>query len=133
MASNIDQFRRQIARIQRDIPRQAEDSVRRAALAIDQALVNETPVDTGRARSNWRVGLDVAPREEVEPRSPQATLDEAKGTLEDFRLGQHRSVRIRSNLSYIDRLNDGHSAQAPAGFIEKATQAGIRALKRGSS
>lgn len=48
-----------------------------------------TPVDTGQARNGWQ--LDVS-----QPLNP----------------------KITNPLPYIGRLNDGHSSQSPAGFID---------------
>jgi hypothetical protein len=39
-------------------------------------------------------------------------------------------VYISNNLPYIDRLNKGHSKQAPAGFIESAINAGLTAIRK---
>lgn len=65
----------------------------RRALAEDVAsrLRAATPVDTGRARDGW-------------------TIEESPGP----------QTHIRNDVPYVGRLNDGGSAQAPAGFVERA-------------
>lgn len=50
-----------------------------------------TPVDTGAARNGWQ--LDTS-----DPKAPE----------------------VYNTLPYIGRLNDGHSKQTPAGFVERA-------------
>lgn len=113
----------------------ADRLVRRAALATDAAVVIATPVDTGRARSNWQVELGQAAEGVIgDPKDKKAVFDKsgrdaiATGTktIEGYKSGS--SVNITNNLPYIERLNDGWSAQAPAGFVEKAVQIGIAAI-----
>lgn len=115
-----------------DIPANAQRNFRRTVLVIDQALVTSTPVDTGRARSNWIVGagpstkaIDAyAPGESGNTRAAntRAALAQAKAFLDSTEL---QVIYISNNLNYIVYLNEGSSAQAPAGFIEAAVQAGL--------
>lgn len=58
------------------------------ALDIQGDLIRETPVDTGQARNGWQNDL----------------------------VGGQRHVQ--NSVPYIGELNNGHSNQAPAGFIE---------------
>lgn len=44
--------------------------VRKVALTADQAVVSGTPVDTGRAKSNWIVALNGSTIETIEPYVP---------------------------------------------------------------
>lgn len=112
--------------------------VRRAALATDAAVVLATPVDTGRARSNWQASLNApatGTREAyVEGSSgssaganAQAAIDQGKTVIGATKNGD--AVHLTNNLPYIGRLNEGHSAQAPAGFVEEAIQVGLQAVR----
>ena len=127
--------------------------VRRVAFAIDRQLVMSTPVGNpdlwrannspkkrkrgekgyvgqgyvgGRARANWIPTLSVPATAEVDrkDKTGAATIALLAPVAADFRLGQ--TIWLSSNIPYIQRLNDGHSTQAPAGFVELAIQAGIR-------
>lgn len=114
------------------IPANALRNFRRTVLVIDQSLVTSTPVDTGRARSNWIVSsgpstriIDAyAPGESGSTRgqNTRAAQAQAKAFLEST---DATVIYISNNLEYIRFLNEGSSAQAPAGFIEAAVQAGI--------
>lgn len=115
----------------------AKDTVRRTALAVDQTLVLSTPVDTGRARSNWVVSLSSPAPGTINPYVPgqggstgasnaAAAIKQAQAQISGYNGG---SIFITNNLPYIKPLNDGSSAQAPAGFVQAAVQAGIRAVK----
>lgn len=107
-------------------------------LAVDQTVVLATPVNEGRARSNWQVGVGIAPSEVIEPYAPgsggntgaqnaQAAIEQGKIAISTAPPGQ--DIHITNNLSYIGALNDGHSAQAPAGFVELAIQAGVQTVR----
>ncbi len=89
-------------------------------------------MDTGRARSNWQVNLDGPATGVVEPldRSGQTAMDRGQVVVSSYRGGgKNDSIHITNNLPYIERLNEGHSAQAPTGFVELAVAAGVSAVK----
>ena len=104
------------------------------ALAIQKELLQNTPVDTAKAISNWTVTLD-RPHDAEEPTyfvgmkgssreaSIRSAYDQAKTALSDRRYGQR--IFITNTAPYILRLNDGYSMQAPAGFIEDSVYAAI--------
>jgi hypothetical protein len=112
--------------------------VRKAALVIDQALVFSTPVDKGVARSNWRVSIGepldgvidaYAPGEKLglsETQNAQAAIADGESVIGRHRQGE--SIAIANNLPYIERLNQGWSRQAPAGFINTSVAAAVTAV-----
>jgi hypothetical protein len=111
---------------------------RRVALAVDTTVVLATPVDTGRARSNWVARLGQPATDVREAYAPgtsgssgaanaQAAIDQAKGEID--KSAPEEAIHITNNLPYIGRLNDGWSAQAPAGYVPKAVLTGIQAAQ----
>lgn len=115
--------------------------LRRTALAILTEVVLGTPVDEGRARSNWAVGLGAAPLTGGKPphapgknlgigegANARATIAAGSGVIGNARPGQ--AIFISNHLPYIGRLNDGYSAQAPAGFVETAVLSGTRVARK---
>ena len=100
---------------------------RKATLAIDATLVLATPVDTGRARSNWQANLGGSASGEVEATTAGQALNRNKSVVTGSMPQQ--AIHLTNNLPYIGRLNEGYSAQAPAGFVEKAVLNGIRAVR----
>ena len=115
--------------------------MRMAALAADQAVVLGTPVDKGRARSNWIVSLGAPSRSTVDPYVPgkggstagdnaNAALAQGAAVIGGYSGLIHGSIVISNNLPYIGRLNAGSSKQAPAGFVEKAVQSAARAVQK---
>jgi hypothetical protein len=88
-----------------------------------------TPVDKGRARGNWNVGVNEIDRSVNEDR-----LDPGGGTsvragqakiLADFHVGD--VAFVTNGLPYIPDLEDGSSSQAPEGWI-KGVAAQMRQL-----
>jgi hypothetical protein len=116
--------------------------VRKAALAVDQTVVSATPVDTGRARSNWLVGIDAPTREVLDQahtpgakgstgaENTQQSIQAAAAAIAGYDALRNSAIYISNNLPYIQKLDEGHSRQAPAGFIARAAQAAIEAVRR---
>lgn len=133
---NAADFARRITYLAEGIPEEAARIVRRVALAVDQAVVMATPVDTGRARANWIVGIDKIPTHWRQPERtktghavPGAGAAAARkaivqANLEISRYKYGQTIYIANNVPYIGELNRGSSAQAPAGFVEKAVAIG---------
>lgn len=121
----------------------ADRLTRKVALAADAAVVLGTPVDTGRARSNWQAELDKPAEGEVNPFSPgeagstggqnaRSAIGAAAAVVSKYNGDRNREIHLTNNLPYIGRLNDGWSAQAPAGFVEEAVHAGAAQIKGAS-
>lgn len=104
------------------------------AIEILKNLIFSTPVDTGRARNNWFVGLgspirkvNIGTESASQEKSGQAQLNRGNAKITKANLGQ--DIFLSNNLNYIVKLNNGSSAQAPAGFVERAVQAGLNLLR----
>lgn len=118
---------------------------REVALIADRELVLETPVDTGRARSNWIVSLQAPILTEREPYAPgeglgrgeranaQAAIEQGARRITVAAPGQ--TIFISNNVRYIGVLNDGRppgvqwSAQAPLGFIQSAVMRAVGSVR----
>lgn len=135
---NLRTFSRRMDVVGTNVADNTDRMMRKVALKVDSTVVLATPVDTGRARSNWIVNLDAeakGPIEAYEPGEAQSTaaanaraaLEQANKTIAQYKAGQ--TIHITNNLDYIGRLNEGHSAQAPAAFVEEAVHAGIATVK----
>lgn len=105
------------------------------ARAVDEELIRRTPVDTGKARSNWIMSINAPVSDVIEPYAPGvklgisetsnliAALNQAAAVLH----GHHDSdpIYISNNVDYIGLLNQGSSKQAPALFVEVSILGGI--------
>jgi hypothetical protein len=101
-------------------------AVNELTLAVNEKLVETTPVDTGYARASWipSVGSPSSATggSESAPSSAAATSGQAQvATNPDLR----RTLHITNNVDYIQKLNDGSSSQQPALFVERAIMDGV--------
>lgn len=125
------------------IPKKVDLIVRTVALAVDKTVVLATPVDTGRARSNWLVSLGSPslitrgpynplpkgrdPSKLDERGNANAAIEQGRAQIARRRSGQ--SIFITNSLDYIGLLNHGSSVQAPELFVQLAVKAGIRTIR----
>lgn len=130
---SLEEFsRRMIKRGNRAI-KQGDKLLKMVALAVDEALVAATPVDTGRAISNWIPSTgqesDKVRKEAFVPGEHGSTEAENIATqvskmvdvLRKHKTGE--SIFMTNNLDYIGELNKGSSPQAEADFVRMAAAA----------
>lgn len=97
--------------------------LRDAVLFGDAKLKDESPVDTGRFRGSWRVGQNANTGEAGLPPTPSAGGEVYPSPSEPIRTN-YRTEKIGedyylyNNLPYAERLADGWSGQAPAGWVD---------------
>lgn len=119
-------FAKRIEKVSLKIEGNAEKGVRKAVLAIDNALVNTTPVDTGRAKSNWLPNLDGPAEGTV---GVGGALGKTAGVVGRFDIDVNSAIHLTNNLPYIAKLDRGSSEQQPAGFVRRAILAGVAVVK----
>jgi Bacteriophage HK97-gp10, putative tail-component len=138
--ADLKDFAERINRIAVRVEEGGDDVVRKAAMAVDQAVVSATPVDTGRARSNWIAGVDHAPEGTVEPHVPgkdgatgaqntEASIAAATQVIAGYDGDTNAEIHITNNLPYIGELNRGSSAQAPAHYVEDGVRAAVEVIQ----
>jgi hypothetical protein len=136
---SLEDFSRRITTLANNVVVNSDALVRKVALVADQAVVSSTPVDTGRARSNWIAQIGTAAETTIEPYAPgkagstgaanvEAARAQAEAVVATYEGGKGQEIHITNNLPYIDPLNKGHSAQAPAGYVEEAIQLAVDAV-----
>lgn len=109
-----------LLRVLREVGEAAEHDMRKLILDVNADLVLKTPVDTGWAKANWVPSVGV-PHET--PAGSRGAVDQGarqRGILEiatGFKNGQ--IAYDTNNVPYINALADGHSSQAPAGWVEE--------------
>lgn len=114
----------QIAAIIADLARYTADEVVGLTLGVDELLRENTPRDTGWAAANWVPSIG-APNliPQLEDPSPVDVAGAARqgassaAALSSYSIEQG-STFVSNGVPYLPKLNDGHSQQAPAGFIE---------------
>lgn len=92
--------------------------VRKLTLDAFSDLLFYTPVDTGYARSNWRIAMNTAPDTVLKNGSPSTTYPAPPPNMPEMSIGD--KVIIYNNTSYALYLERGSSNQAPYGMVEPA-------------
>lgn len=137
---SFDDFAKRIDRIAVRVEGNVERAVKDCAGAVLRSVVENTPVDTGMARSNWTPELDRAFEGLFPARVPgkagstaeenaAATIEAGTPTIEAFDIAANREIHITNNAPHIEPLNDGHSRQAPAGFVRIAVMEGLATVR----
>ena len=136
----LDDFAKRMDRVAVQVEVNVERAVKDCALAVTKSVVHATPVDTGRARSNWTAELDQAFDRLFASRIPgvkgstgeanaDAAISQASEVIEQFDIDKNQSIHIANSLPYIQPLNDGHSRQAPADFVKLAVMEGLETVR----
>lgn len=113
-----------LASAEADIKARANKALRVAVIKTWGKIIRMTPVDTGRARSNWFVGLSVG-SEITKSTSNKGAIYINKKLPGDL---LNTKVFLYNNLPYIEKLEfggygdgpkttGGFSMQAPKGFL----------------
>ena len=105
----FDELLKDARRASKTITGEAQRILREISFAGEVRIKRDMPVDTGRARASWGHWDSSA-------NSPDSTPADAHYEEMDAGL----TIVQGSNVPYIEQLNEGHSQQAPAGFIDDA-------------
>ena len=118
-------------RIIRLLDNATEKAARKLVIDIHGELVEDTPVDTGWAMNNWMPSVNIPINKTVgdsENNDPAAMLGGIANILSwHFEDGP---AWLANNVPYIKKLNEGHSGQAPAGFVDLVIQRKVNKAKR---
>lgn len=139
------QFSKNIRRRGRQIVNAGTRMVKAGAKRTLRSLVYDTKVDTGKARSNWRVGSGQPTRAVIGPYVPypknskangegigetanaQATIAAGNARIDSVRgvsgVGLKTAIYITNNVEYLDRAFVG-------GAVEAAIIEGISGIRR---
>lgn len=99
-----------------------EQTVRAASFAVERRVKSEMPVDTGRARASWGHWTPA----DVKSWWANVSAGDVIWREEDGGL----TIVQGTNVPYVEYLNNGHSRQAPAGFIDRAQLTGQLELEK---
>ena len=132
-------YKDDIAAAKLQIENVTNETIIDVTLRIHTTLVSNppagTPIDFGWASANWFISiggpttgnsgqLDADNPAAVGAREGQQASSVARFvTSYEYTSGQ--TVHVGNNVPYINRLNNGWSDQAPAGFVDDATQEAV--------
>lgn len=126
----------QVEAIIADLDRLTEREMVALTLEVTANLREDTPVDTGWAAANWvpSVGSQAADPPQLPGRanpgdvvSALARAGEGEAELLGYRLSQG-STFVTNGVPYIQPLNNGSSAKAPAGFVQAGVERAVSRL-----
>lgn len=121
----MSDFMRSIDRFIAKANGNVDKAVRQTVVLCAQGVVLRTPVDTGRARGNWVLGVGT-----IDSGTSAANDPSGAGAIgriaAEVAASRGRVFYVTNSLPYIQRLEDGYSKQAPAGMV-KATLAALPA------
>lgn len=119
LANNFAKFKQEVSLAGGLLPlTQVGRFVKRVSFQVLKGVIFRTPVDTGRARGGWLVTVGSPTKDESDQgtdRTGNTTL--AKGTAVIASAKEFKKIFIDNNVNYIEFLEDGSSAQAPAGIV----------------
>lgn len=95
---------------------QFEKLLRAAVLETDSLLKQASPVKTGRFSACWQVGENAAPGGIKPPGDYRTPTSIERLGYSTEKIGNTYSVH--NNLPYAEPLANGHSQQAPAGWVQ---------------
>ena len=137
---SLDDFAKRLDRIAVRVEGNIEKAVKDCAGAVLRSVVENTPVDTGYARSNWTPELDRAfeglflarvlgKAGSTADENAAATIEAGTPTIEAFDIEKNAEIHITNNAPHIQPLNDGHSRQAPVNFVQTAILEGLATVR----
>lgn len=96
-----------------------DQAVRKFVLEIVRRVVLRSPVRTGRFKGNWIVDMGAIPTGVLDRADPtgDTTISEATERVRAMRIVDDSPIWIANNLPYAQRLEYGHSKQAPHGMV----------------
>lgn len=122
MPSNIKEFDKQLQQFSTIIvPNSHSALVKKIAFLVLKGVVLKTPVDTGRARSNWLVTVNGQAQGTIEidkltaEQASNFALDKGIPVINNSK--PFSTITITNNLPYIGVLEFGSSDQAPKGML----------------
>lgn len=105
------------------VEREATKHIRSVSMKVLRGVVVRTPVDTGRLKGNWQVGIDSAPSG-TSASTSNAAISKGGAMLKRVTIDT-KSIYIVNNLPYAVPIEEGHGGRNP-GVMVKATLAVLK-------
>ena len=126
------QFAFELDKAKLDTDEKISDAISLIAMFCLRGIVQKSPVDTGRFRSNWQVSKNVPRTTKLNStkENQAATIARGQRIIETFDLKNDRMIIIQNNLPYANRLENGWSKQAPNGMVGLTVNEAAQRYKR---
>ena len=136
MAFNRRRFEKDIKSFAKRVDEDFSSVFKNLAFRALTEVVKTTPVDTGRARANWNIGVN-QPNIEVKEykdlslgQASAAAINKGR-SLSKEELTPKDVVYITNNVEYIDILENGDGNRPPNNMVKGALQVIRTAIKSG--
>jgi hypothetical protein len=136
--ADLNDLANRMQKLKASLPDKASALACQVARVIQKDLVYVTPVDESTALSNWVLTVGepwavpltayyLGEQGSTQNQSARAALQQGEQQLALKKPGE--TIFITNNAAHIRALNDGSSAQAPAGFVERAVLLGRKVVE----
>ena len=99
------------------------------SMALLSEIVQRSPVDTGRFRANNQVSIGSAEFSTTEATDKSGSMTIQQGSAVIAQGKPFSVIYIQNNLPYAERLENGHSQQAPTGIYANSFHGVSQAYK----
>lgn len=121
------EFKRNFAALLKRVGDKADLVVRKVAIELQTSMIEKSPVDTGRFRSNWACGIG-AVNTSIANQAGADAKGQTATALQGWKPGQ--TIYLSNSLPYARRLEFGWSQQAPSGMVRLSVQEYGQYLKK---
>jgi hypothetical protein len=108
-----------------------EKVVRGTLLSLSSAVVKDTPVDSGRLKSNWIPSINAPKSTEVGVTSEAAVISEISAVVANLKLGD--TFYLTNNLPYAVAIEYGHSKRFPEGMLRRNVAKYAQAIREAAN
>ena len=113
-------FSQQISRFSKKAGKNMATVQRKIAFDLSKKVIEETPVESGRAKGNWLPSIGSPSGDTIGVVSESVAIGKVKLVADS--ISGDKTYYLTNNLPYIRPLEYGHSPQQPAGWVRLAVQ-----------
>jgi hypothetical protein len=117
---NITELKADLPAIATKINKSVDTVMRYASMTLYGEIIQGNPVDTGFSRANWNISLNEPNYSVRGARNANASYSPQPAVVPENR--QLLPIYIANGVNYVVFLEEGHSKQAPNGFIRIAVE-----------
>jgi hypothetical protein len=108
-----------------------EQVVRGTLLSLSSAIIKDTPVVSGRLRSNWMPSINAPKLTEAGITSEASKISEVSSTVASFKFGD--IFYLTNNLPYAVPIEFGHSKRFPEGMLRRNVAKYAQAIREAAN
>lgn len=105
--------------------------IRRFTFGVYSRVIRKSPVDTGRFRGNWivSIGKPISSVFDATNKNASVFINNNPAKIDSFDLARDSELVIQNNLPYAEKLETGHSKQAPNGMLDISIREELEVFK----